>query len=140
MKLLQLLLNCAKGFYVGLGFFPPFLEAWKSAFSECIFLILTTIFCVVCSIHVPMLLAEVAMLFKANFLGDSGRRLSTMSLVSFLALAVSFPVGLCIGLLLCTYTLYSLENKRSECMSTGVIPFLRRLKWSCHVSRHILRT
>ncbi len=58
-----------------------------------------------------MLLAEVALLLDTSFLGDSGRRLSTRSLVSFLALVGSYLVGLCVGLFLCTYVLYLLIVK-----------------------------
>jgi hypothetical protein len=43
--------------------------------------------------HAPMLLAQVALLLKADFLGDSGCRLSIRSLVSFLALVGSFLTG-----------------------------------------------
>ncbi len=61
-----------------------------------------------------MLLSEVAMLLKANFLWDSGRTLSTRSLGSFLAFVGSFLVGLCVGLFLCTYALYSLKRHKKE--------------------------
>jgi hypothetical protein len=61
-----------------------------------------------------MLLAEVAMLLGASFLGDSGRRLSTRSLDFFLALVGSFLVGLCVELFLCTYALYSLETHKKQ--------------------------
>ena len=52
-----------------------------------------------------MLLAEVAMLLGASFIGDSDGNISTRLLVSFLALVGSFLAGLCIGLFLHTYTL-----------------------------------
>jgi hypothetical protein len=53
-----------------------------------------TIFHVVRSICAPLLLAEVAMLLDANFLWNSGCRLSTRSIVSCLALVGSFLVVL----------------------------------------------
>ncbi len=63
---------------------------------------LTTISYVVRSIHTPMLLAEVALLLDVSFLGDSGRRLSTRSLVSFLAL-----IGILSCLIVCwTFPVY----------------------------------
>jgi hypothetical protein len=61
-----------------------------------------------------MFLAEVAMLLSASFLGDSGHRLCTMSLVSFLALVGSFLARLCIGIFLRTYALYSLEKHKKQ--------------------------
>jgi hypothetical protein len=73
-----------------------------------------TIICGVHSICTPMLLIEVAMLLKANFLQDSGCRLSTRSLVSFLALVGNFLVGLCIRLFLRTQALYSLERHKNQ--------------------------
>ena len=48
-------------------------------------------------IGAPMLLAEIAILLGASFLWDSGHRLGTISLVSFLNLVGSFLGGLCIG-------------------------------------------
>jgi hypothetical protein len=57
-----------------------------------------------------MFLAEVAMLLGASFLGDSGRRLGTRSLVSLLSLVGSFLGVLCIGSFFGTNTLNSLER------------------------------
>ncbi len=61
-----------------------------------------------------MFLAEVAVLLGASFLGDSGRRLSSRSLVSSRALLGSFLVGLCIRLFLCTYALYSFKRHKKQ--------------------------
>jgi hypothetical protein len=63
-----------------------------------------------------MFFAEIPMLLGVNFLWDSGRRLSTRSLFSFLALVGSFLVGLSIGLFLCTHALDSLKrhNKQTD--------------------------
>ena len=61
-----------------------------------------------------MFLAEVAMLLGANFLGDSGCRLSTRTLVSFLALVGSFLAGFCIGSFLGTYALNSIERHEKQ--------------------------
>jgi hypothetical protein len=74
-----------------------------------------------------ILLAEVPMLLGTSFLGDSGRRLSTRSLVSFLTLVGSFLIGLYIGLFLGTYVLYNLQRgMRSKRIPTGVITFSLR--------------
>ncbi len=75
-----------------------------------------------------MPLAEVAMLLKANFFGDSGRRLHTRSLVSFLALVGSFLVGFCIGLFLCTYALYSLKKHEKQTHVHGSHTFLVKVE------------
>jgi hypothetical protein len=84
-----------------------------------------TILHAVHGIHAPMLFAGVAMLLGASFLGDSGHRLSTRSLVFILALVGSILIGLYISLFLGTYVLYNLKrDMRSKHMSTGVIPFL----------------
>jgi hypothetical protein len=45
-----------------------------------------TITSVVCGIRTPMLLAQVAMLLKTDFLGNPGRRIGTMAFLPFLAL------------------------------------------------------
>jgi hypothetical protein len=89
------LLNCAKEFFVGLVFFS-FLGGTGLGFFQSVFLKFMTIICVVHNICTPMLLLEVKMLLKSTFLWDSGSRLSTMSLVSFLTLVGRFLVGLCV--------------------------------------------
>jgi hypothetical protein len=61
-----------------------------------------------------MLLAKVAMLLGASFLRDSDSSISTRLLVSFLALVGSFLSGLCIGLFLRTYALYSLARRKKQ--------------------------
>jgi hypothetical protein len=75
-----------------------------------------------------MFLAEVAMLLGANLLWDSGRRLSTRSLVSFCALVGSFLVGLCIGFFLCTYVLNSLERHQKQSDAYGSHTFLVKVE------------
>ncbi len=125
---LNFLLICAKRFLCRIGFLSTFLGGMEIGFLRPIFLILTTITCVVHSVHAPMLLAEVAMFFGASFLGDSGRRLSTRLLVSFLALVGSFLIGLCIGLFLCTYALYSLKRHKKQTHFHGSHTFLMKVE------------
>jgi hypothetical protein len=84
-----------------------------------------------------MLLAEVAMLLGASFLGVSSHRLSTRSLVSFLALVTSFLVGLHVGLFLCTYALYSLKRHKKQMHVHGSHTFLVKIEMVLHVSGHI---
>jgi hypothetical protein len=123
LMLFQLLAHLHKRVLCGIGFLSAFLGKAEIGFFQSVFLILTTISCVVHSICAPMLLAEVAMLLGASFLGDSGRRLSTRSLVSFLALIEGFLVGSCVGLFLCTKHSIALRDISSKCMLTGVISF-----------------
>ncbi len=141
LELVQFLAQLCKRLLCRIGFLSAFLGSAEISFFHSIFLIPMTIFCAVHGIHAPMHLAEVAMLLGASFLGDSGHRLSTRSLVSFLALVGSFLIGLYIGLFLGTYVLYNLQRgMRSKHMSTNVIPFLWRLNWSCYICGYIQRT
>ena len=64
------------------------------------------------------------MLLEANFIQDSGRRLSTRSIDTFLAHVGSFLVGLCIELFLCIYVLYSLEKHKQQMHVHGSHTFL----------------
>ncbi len=111
-------LNRAKDCFAGLRFF---LFSWKR--KSWLFL-----FCLSCTYNNPFCCAwymcshvfeEVAMLLSASFFEDFGHRLSTRSLVSFLALIGSFLVGLCIWSFLGTYALDSLRDIRNKRMSTG---------------------
>jgi hypothetical protein len=58
-SLSNFLLNCAKDCFVGLGFFPPFLAAWKSDFSVLSFLkrrqsrVLCAVYAPPCFLHRP---------------------------------------------------------------------------------------
>ncbi len=79
-----------------------------------------------------MLLAQVAMLLEADFLGNPGRRLGIRTFLSFLALVSNFLGRFQFGLLLGADTLDSLCEVRSERMFIGVMPFLFMLCWSCH--------
>ncbi len=88
-----------------------------------------TILCVVHGIRASMFLAELSMLLDASFLGgDSGRRLSISSLVSFLALVGSFLVGLCIGFFLGTFMLNSFERHEKQTYVHGSHTFLVKVE------------
>jgi hypothetical protein len=93
-----------------IGFLSAFLVRAEISVFCSVFLVTTAICHVMCGIQAPMLLAKVAMLLSASSLGDSGHRLITRSLVSFLAFVGSFLVGLCIGSFLGTHALNSLER------------------------------
>jgi hypothetical protein len=90
LKLVHLLAQLRKILPYRIGFFSAFFGGAEIGFLCSVFLILTTVARIVHSMHAPMLLAEVAMLLGASFLWDSGRRLSTRSHISFLALVGNF--------------------------------------------------
>jgi hypothetical protein len=68
------------------------------------------------------------MLLSASFLEDSGRRLSTRSLVSVLALVGSFLVGLWVELFLGIYMLDSLERHKRQMYVHGSHTFLVKVE------------
>jgi hypothetical protein len=107
-KLIQFLSQLSKRLHCGIGFLSAFLCSAEIGFLCSLFLILTTVSCIVRSMRAFILLAEVTMLLGVSFLGDSESSISTMLLVSFLALVGSFLAGLCAGLFLRTFTLYPL--------------------------------
>jgi hypothetical protein len=78
-----------------------FLSGTEIGFLLSVFLKPTTIKSVVCGIRTPMPLAQVAMLLKADFLGNPGRRLGTRKLLPYLALVGSlltkFRFGFLVG-------------------------------------------
>ncbi len=140
LKLLKCLNHLHERVLCGLGFFSTFLSSVEIGFLWSVFLILTTISHVVRSIHTPMLLAEVPMLLGASFLGDSGHRLINRSLFPFLPFLKAFLLDCALDFS-CVHTRsMAWREIRSKRMSTGVISFLWRLKWSCHISGHIKRT
>jgi hypothetical protein len=97
-----------------IGFLSAFLGSTEISFLRFVFLILMTVSCIVHSMRNPMLLAEVAMLLGASFLGDSDRSISARLLVSFCAFVGSFLAGLCAELFLRIYALYSLKRHKKQ--------------------------
>jgi hypothetical protein len=87
-----------------------------------------------------MLLAQVAMLLEADFLGNPGRRLGTRMFLPFLALVRSFLRKFQFGLLLGAEALDASSDVRSECMSIGIMPFSFMLHWFCHWIGHMHST
>jgi hypothetical protein len=81
----------------GIGFLSAFLDGEEIGFFSSIFLVPRTIHGIVRGMHASMLLAEVAILLVASFLGNLAHRLGTRPLVSYLTLMGSLLVGLCIG-------------------------------------------
>jgi hypothetical protein len=85
-KLLDSLGELRKVMVYGITFFYAFLSGVEIRFLLSILLKPTTIKSVVHGIRAPMLLAQVAMLLEANFLGHPDRSLGTRAFLPFLAL------------------------------------------------------
>ncbi len=83
----------------GICFLTKFLIGAEIRLILSIFIKPTTITRVLHGIWAPMLLAQVAMLLKANFLGSPDHRISTRMLLPFLALVESLLGRFQFGLL-----------------------------------------
>ncbi len=144
----QLLAHLRERVPCRIGFLSAFLGGAEIGFLQPVFLILMTVSCDARSMRAPIFLAEVAILLGSSYLRDSGRRLSTRLLVSFLALVGSFLVGLCIGIFLRTYVLYSLKRHKKLMHVHGshtllvkvevVLPrkWAHRYNMTCQISLH----
>jgi hypothetical protein len=87
LKLLNFLGQLRKVLVHGITFLSAFLGGAEIGFLLSVLLELMTIMSVVHGICAPMLLAQVAMLLKTNFLGNPDHRIGTSVLFSFLAFA-----------------------------------------------------
>jgi hypothetical protein len=70
----------------GITFSSVFLSGMEIGFLISVLFKPTTIMSIVHGIHAPMLLAQVTVLLKADFLGNPGRRIGTRELLPFVAL------------------------------------------------------
>jgi hypothetical protein len=141
MSLSNFSLNWAKDCLAGLGFFPPFVAARKSAFSDLSFSCLRQSFvlCIVCM--PPCFLQRLQCFSKRTFLGILVVDSVPGHLFPLLLLMEAFLPEECALDISCIHTCsIALRDVRSKRMSTGVIPFSLRLNWPCHVSGHIQRT
>jgi hypothetical protein len=86
LKLLDFLGQLRKVLVSGITFFSTLLSGTEIGFLLSVFFEPTTITSVVCGIRAPMLLAQVAMLLKMDFLGNPGCRIGTRAFLPFLAL------------------------------------------------------
>jgi hypothetical protein len=86
LKLLDFLGELCKVMVYGITFLTTFLSGAEIRFLVSILLKPTTIASVVRGIRTPMLLAQVAMLLEANFLGHPDHSLGTRAFLPFLAL------------------------------------------------------
>jgi hypothetical protein len=75
-----------KSWFTGLPFFPIFLSSAEIGFLLSILFKPTTITSVVRGIRAPMLIAQVTMLLKADFLGNPDRGIGTRAFLPFLIL------------------------------------------------------
>ncbi len=86
LELLNFIGELRKVVVYGITFSSAFLSSTKIRFLLSVLFEPTTITCVVRGIHAPILLAQVAVLLKADFLGNPGHRIGTRVLLPFLAL------------------------------------------------------
>jgi hypothetical protein len=89
-KLLDFLGELHEVVVYGITFLSAFLSSAEIGFLPSVLFKPTTITSVVRGICAPMLLAQVAMLLKADFLGHPNRSLGTRAFLPFLALVSSF--------------------------------------------------
>ena len=85
LKPVHLLAQLCKRVLHGIRFLSAFLGGAEIGFFSLVLLVPTAMLVFVCGMHAPMLLAEVAMLLCACFLGNLARILGTRPLASFLA-------------------------------------------------------
>ena len=85
LKLLNFLCQLSEVLVHRNTFLSALLSGAKIGFLLFVLFSPTTITSVVCGIHTPMLLAQVAMLLKMDFLGNPGRRIGTRACLPFLA-------------------------------------------------------
>ncbi len=104
LELIQLLAQLRKVQIYGIHFLTAFLSGAELGFFLSVLLIPTTFPGIVRGVRTPILLAQVAMLLKTNFLGNPGCRLGTRMLLPFLALVKSFFGRFQLGLLVGTDT------------------------------------
>ncbi len=86
LKLLDFFGELRKVMVYGIIFLSTFLSGTEIGFLLSILFKPTTITSVVCGICTPMLLAQVAMLLKADFLGNPDCGIGTRAFLPFLAL------------------------------------------------------
>ncbi len=86
LKLLNFFGELRKVVVYGITFSSTFLSGAEIGFLLSALFKPTTIMSIVHGIRAPMFLAQVAVLLKAEFLGNPGRRFGTRALLPFLAL------------------------------------------------------
>jgi hypothetical protein len=86
LKLLDFLSELRKVLVYGTTFLSALLSGTEIGFLLSVLFKPTTITSIVRGIHTPMLLAQVAMLLKADLFGDPGHGISTRVLLPFLTL------------------------------------------------------
>ncbi len=90
LKLLDILGQLRKVLVHGICFLSAFFSSAEIGLLLSVLLKPTSITSVVRGILAPMLLAQVPMLLKADFLGNPGRRIGTMVFLPFLSLVRTF--------------------------------------------------
>ncbi len=138
-SLSKFLLNCTKDCFTGLGSFLSFLAAWKSAISvlSSSYFRQSFVLCVVCG--PPCFLQRLQCFLVQAFLGTLAVDLVPDLLFHFYPLLEASLVYCALDLFLAQTRSIALRDMRNQCMSTGIIPFMWRLNWSCHICGHIKR-
>jgi hypothetical protein len=122
-------------------FLTAFLRGMEIRFLLTVLLKPTTITSVVRGIRASMLLAQVAMLLKANFLGHPDRSLGTRAFFPFLALVRRllgrFQFALFVGA--DAFDCFQQSEKQAHVHWHHAL-LIHRLYWSCHWRGHIRST
>jgi hypothetical protein len=110
LQLVQYLAQLGKWLLCWIGFLTCLLGSAEISFCHPVFLILAAIFGSLCSMRVPIFLAQLARLLETDFLVSLLPGTIAGLLGSCLILVRSFLVGWRMGLLMGTYMLDSLER------------------------------
>jgi hypothetical protein len=114
LKFLDFLSELRKVMIYGIIFLTAFLSGAEIGLLFSVFLKPTTLMCVVHGKHAPMLLAQVAMLLKANLLRHTDRSLGTRVFLPFLALVRRLLGRFQFALLVGTNTFNCLQRNEKQ--------------------------
>jgi hypothetical protein len=114
LELIQLLAQLHKVLIYRIHFLTAFFSSTEIGFLLFIFLIPTTIPGIVRGVCAPILLAQVAMLLEMDFLGNPGHRLSTRTLLPFLALMRSYLGRFQLGFLVGTDAINCIKQREKQ--------------------------
>jgi hypothetical protein len=109
LQTVQFLAQLGEQLLCGIGFLTCLLGGTEVGFQCSVFLILAAILGSVRSMRTPMFLAQLTGLLEMDFLGNLHCGSNTGPLGSCLVLVRSFFTGWCMGFLVSTYRLNSLE-------------------------------
>jgi hypothetical protein len=116
LELLDFVGELCKVVVFGITFLSTFLSSAEIQFLLSVLFKPMTITSVVCGTHAPMLLALVAVLLKADFLWNPGRRIGTRAFLPFLALVGRLLGRFQLALLVCAdaFDCFQQSQKRAH--------------------------